>query len=307
MNGQVGCEENGHTEPERKRSKAASIWRRTRTGAALVGVLALSFWATYAIDSATPVFVIGTLLAAATVFEVGRMGRLRGRGWTAPLAAALVATIGTWVFRESLLGPERVQDSVLLVATVVFGAAGVAALVVGLALRVEGPFRVAALALWIVPPLPLLAEVYGLFERVGHPALAGLGALILLSKIGDIAGYYAGNALGRHHPFKRLSPGKTTEGCLASFLIGAAAGPLCIEMGLFPDSLGVVSAILIGASVNLAAQSGDLLESWTKRRVQVKDSSAWLGASGGILDVCDSLLVTVPVALVTWPLLINAH
>ncbi|QDU85916.1 Phosphatidate cytidylyltransferase [Planctomycetes bacterium Pla163] len=306
MSGPVGADEAGRSEPAPKRSKAASIWRRTRTGAALVGVLALSFWATAAIGSSWPVFAIGGLLAAATLFEVGRMGRLRGRGWTAPLAVGLVAAAAVWIVRDSLLGAERVQDSVLSVAAAVYVAAGLAAFAVGLATRAERPHLAAALALWIVPPLPLLAEVYGSFERAGHPALAGLGALILLSKIGDIAGYYAGNALGRHHPFKKLSPGKTTEGCLASFLVGAAAGPACTALGLFPPGLDTLSAILIGATVNLAAQSGDLLESWVKRRVQVKDSSTWLGASGGMLDVCDSLLVTVPVALVTWPLLIPA-
>lgn len=154
------------------------------------------------------------------------------------------------------------------------------------------------LALWISVPLCALTQV-----ARGYGA-SGLVALILLSKIGDVAGYYVGNAIGRTHPFPKLSPGKTTEGCAASFVAGLAAGAALASLGVLPaGKLGVLDGVLAGAAINLAAQAGDLFESWVKRRVRVKDSSTWLGPSGGILDVVDSLLFTVPTALLTWPLL----
>jgi phosphatidate cytidylyltransferase len=154
-----------------------------------------------------------------------------------------------------------------------------------------------ALAVWIVPPLPALWHVWDAWS------IGGLVAVLVCSKIGDTAGYYVGNAIGRHHPFPRISPGKTTEGCIGSFVAGTFAGGVCVALDLLPGEF--VHGLLAGAVVNLAAQSGDLLESFVKRKVGVKDSSAMLGPSGGLLDQIDSLLVSVPIALALWPWILH--
>jgi len=157
------------------------------------------------------------------------------------------------------------------------------------------------LALWIAVPLPALAQVERLWDS------AGLVSLIVLSKVGDIAGYYVGNAIGKSHPFPNLSPGKTTAGCVGSLVAGVAAGGALAWAGVLPEPIwGIAGGLLAGASVNVAAQAGDLLESWVKRRAGVKDSSSWLGPSGGVLDVVDSFLLSVPAALIFWPLLLRS-
>ncbi len=156
------------------------------------------------------------------------------------------------------------------------------------------------LAPWLVLPLPWLWHTW---DRFGPE---GLVALIVLSKIGDTAGYFAGNAFGKRHPFPRLSPGKTVEGCLASLAAGTLAGGVLVATGTLPHGeLGLLGGLLAGAVTNLAAQAGDLLESWLKRRAGVKDSAAWFGPSGGVLDVVDSLLLSVPVSLLLWPWLLG--
>ncbi|MDP6738846.1 MAG: phosphatidate cytidylyltransferase [Planctomycetota bacterium] len=178
-------------------------------------------------------------------------------------------------------------------------AVGVVGLALGWVSRAH-PIRALASLLWIALPLPALYLV------VVETGVAGLGALILLSKVGDIAGYYSGNLLGArfpHHPFPRLSPGKTTVGCLGSFLVGTAAGPLLPAAWLPDPRWGVASVLAAAALVNLASQAGDLLESAAKRQAGVKDSGTLFGPSGGFLDLVDSLLLSVPVALLTWPLL----
>jgi CDP-diglyceride synthetase len=215
---------------------------------------------------------------------------VRWRPW---LQIGLTALAIAWLWRlfdRPDSPPERQY--------LVFAAAGLVAL---RALARGGWWRTdfliaVGLAAWVIAPLPAMTKVWQLFgER-------GLIALVLLSKIGDIAGYYAGSAFGKHHPFKSISPGKTTEGCVASLVAGIAAGMAVVATGLLPStSHGLLGGALAGAVINVAAQAGDLFESWVKRRAGVKDASTWFGPSGGMLDLVDSLLFSVPVALCVWP------
>jgi phosphatidate cytidylyltransferase len=164
----------------------------------------------------------------------------------------------------------------------------------------RGGLRDLVRAAWIAPllvlPLPWMWHVWQRFEH------GGLAALIVLAKVGDIAGYYVGSAIGKRHPFPSISPGKTVAGCWGSFLVGTAAGGVLVAAGLLPDGrLGIAGGLLAGAATNLAAQAGDLLESWLKRRAGVKDSGQWFGPAGGVLDLVDSLLLAVPTSLLVWP------
>ncbi len=158
------------------------------------------------------------------------------------------------------------------------------------------------LCLWIVPPLP------GLWAFWTEWGTTSLVALLFLSKIGDTFGYYVGNAFGKTHPFPKISPGKTTAGCVGSFLGATATGGGMALLGLWHDTYqaSLVGGMVGGAILNLAAQSADLLESWVKRRAGVKDSSTIFGPSGGVLDQVDSLLLTIPVGLCIWPVPVGA-
>ena len=64
-------------------------------------------------------------------------------------------------------------------------------------------------------------------------------------------------------------------------------------VGIAPDQL--LAGVLIGAALAIAAQAGDFLESWLKRKAAVKDSSRLIPGHGGVLDRVDGIL---PVALI---------
>jgi phosphatidate cytidylyltransferase len=107
----------------------------------------------------------------------------------------------------------------------------------------------------------------------------------------DIGAYFAGRSFGRRKLAPSISPGKTVEGLYggiaAATLIG---GAWVLAMGLGHPLLPLAPLLAI------AAQGGDLFESFMKRRAGVKDSGTWLPGHGGVLDRLDGL---VPVAVLT--------
>jgi phosphatidate cytidylyltransferase len=63
-------------------------------------------------------------------------------------------------------------------------------------------------------------------------------------------------------------------------------------MRVMPFYQIVPFGLLVGASGII----GDLIESIIKRDMAVKDSSSSIPAFGGLLDILDSLLISIPVA-----------
>jgi len=339
------------------------ILKRTLSGAALAGSLALLLFWNERSASGLVLLVAAALVLGAAVFELARMGTLRALGLLPALLLAAAASVGLafagrlareaglvvrdqpgWGIPEALSGAHdggyaRPALLALLLATgvhalgIAFGnlralawlagsgvlffvlreplSAGAhvlpatlfaAVLALGAlpavlsARRGRELLAVSVLALWLAAPLPFLSSIHA------HYGTSGLVALIVISKIGDTAGYYGGNAFGKRHPFPGISPGKTEWGCVASFLAATAVALLLHTWGVLPGGrLGSYGALIAGASLNLAAQAGDLFESWIKRRAGVKDSSSCFGPSGGLLDQLDSFLFTIPMAAATWP------
>ena len=286
-------------------SRASKIWRRTRVGGSLALGVGLLLWGASGPLGPYLVLGCGVAMALGCVVETRALKLFAGpasqpgRGVLLGVLAVAVAAIALIVQVQpgADVRPEHFDVVGRLALAVI--AVGVVGLALGWVSRAR-PIRVLASLLWIALPRPALYLV------VVETGVAGLGALILLSKVGDIAGYYSGNLLGArfpHHPFPRLSPGKTTVGWLGSFIVGTAAGPLLPDTWLPDPRWGVASVLAAAALVNLASQAGDLLESAAKRQAGVKDSGTLFGPSGGFLDLVDSLLLSVPVALLTWPLL----
>ena len=120
--------------------------------------------------------------------------------------------------------------------------------------------------------------------------------LVLIIAITDIAAYLCGRTIGGPKLAPRISPGKTWSGliggCSFAVLFGFAAGTYYGTNHL--HILMTLTLILA-----LYAQIGDLIESWVKRKFEIKDSGSLIPGHGGILDRVDGIILTAPkVALI---------
>lgn len=118
--------------------------------------------------------------------------------------------------------------------------------------------------------------------------------------IADGGAYFVGSACGKHKLCPNVSPKKTVEGAVGGIIIGilGAIGVACVyHFFIFKgeatvDFIGVTIIVAIGTITSII---GDLTFSLIKRSCNVKDYGNIIPGHGGILDRCDSIIMTAPV------------
>jgi phosphatidate cytidylyltransferase len=140
----------------------------------------------------------------------------------------------------------------------------------------------------------LLAAVSLLWLR-GDPVAGRPDVLFLLCVVwsNDTAAYLLGRWIGGPRLAPRISPGKTWSGAAGGLFAAVAVGLLAAHVLSDAPPWG---AIPVAAVLGVVAQGGDLLESFVKRRLEVKDSGHLIPGHGGLFDRLDALLAAAPVA-----------
>jgi len=136
-----------------------------------------------------------------------------------------------------------------------------------------------------------------MFSHLGFLANAGyaygyLLYLVFAVEINDVAAFTCGRLFGRHKLRDNISPNKTVEGA-----IGAIAISLAIPFALwfsFPH-FEPAHLLLIGLIVGVGGQLGDLVISYIKRDIGIKDMGTVIQGHGGILDRVDSMIFVAPI------------
>lgn len=136
------------------------------------------------------------------------------------------------------------------------------------------------------------------------PFVYGTELVIILVAIiaaTDIGAYFSGKIIGGAKLAPRISPNKTWAG-----LIGGATCASAVSVWLHHDftAMSTHSTALIGVLIAILGQTGDIFESWLKRRAGVKDSGKILPGHGGLLDRFDGYTLAAPFYL--W-ILINVY
>ena len=200
------------------------------------------------------------------------------------LLAVLLLGVGEWLYPVDAIDMV-IEGATFTPALTGFVAAGALALVLGLFSR-----RAAMFAGFLYAAIPAFALLV-----LGWVWVVLVFWVLIVTWATDIFAFFAGRALGGPKLAPRISPNKTWAG-LAGGVLGAG---FCGGLVAYIFGMGELF-LWAGAPMAVAAQGGDLYESWLKRRAGVKDSGTILPGHGGILDRVDGLL---PVALVTLLLL----
>ena len=107
----------------------------------------------------------------------------------------------------------------------------------------------------------------------------------------DIGAFFAGRAIGGPKLAPTISPNKTIAGLFGGMISAGLVGWAWVDFADVPTVF-----LWLAPPLALAAQAGDLFESWLKRRAKAKDSGSWLPGHGGLLDRLDGLVVVAPLA-----------
>ena len=248
-------------------NKWSDLAPRVASGVAMAVVAGVDIWIGGLVFRITVICICGLML-----WEAARMF-----GAEQP-AAIRISVLGAAAFTLATFTPFILVVPLLL-ATALVGSGQVA--------RERGLFT--PFAAWI---LVAGFSVWSLREQAG---LVWISWLVLVVIVSDIAGYFAGRMMGGPKFWPRISPKKTWSGTVAGW-IGAAliglffAGPTQAGLALIPVSMLVA----------FAGQMGDILESFMKRRLGVKDSSNLIPGHGGVLDRLDALLGAAMLVMILW-------
>lgn len=117
--------------------------------------------------------------------------------------------------------------------------------------------------------------------------------LTAITALSDTGAYYVGRAFGTTKLYPALSPGKTRAGAVGG-LIGGMLGGVATA-AYFIEGVNFFMVAVLSLVLSAVGIIGDLIESLLKRVSGVKDSGHILPGHGGLLDRCDSLLLTAPV------------
>ncbi len=281
-------------------------WKRVATAAVLIPfAVGIVLWGSTAIVAIALALV--TLLALFEYFALGEaIGHRAYRFWTAISALFLIYV--QWLMGEQ--AAYKLTGGLIAYQRIWRFANGLPSLEAVFFLFALG---IAALTLWtrrpLVEALPaagmsasgLILVAFPLSFAVRLHGTGRNGPLLLLFAmviiwVGDTAAYFVGRAVGKHALAPHLSPKKTWEGTVASFL-----GSMIVAL-VFARFITVpLPHLLAMAAVgNVAGQVGDLLESAYKRSAGIKDSGNLLPGHGGVLDRIDALILAIPVVWYYW-------
>ena len=123
--------------------------------------------------------------------------------------------------------------------------------------------------------------------------------IIIVCIFTDIGGYIFGKIF-KGPKLTKISPQKTYNGVIGSFLISLIAGLIYLDIVGIIDILSKdnFKFFLLILFISFVSQIGDLVISYFKRKAKLKDTGMIIPGHGGVLDRIDGLIFALPTSYV---------
>ena len=113
----------------------------------------------------------------------------------------------------------------------------------------------------------------------------------------DSAAMFGGKKFGGPKLAPVLSPNKTWSGLLCGMVGSALVVLILSQLPGYVFPYRGMSLVMFAMMLAVIAQMSDLFISFFKRKFDIKDTGSIIPGHGGILDRCDSMILTAPVML----------
>ena len=137
----------------------------------------------------------------------------------------------------------------------------------------------------------IILSFFSLINILIQPdGLSFLLYLVILISTMDIFAYFGGKTFGKKTIAPNISKGKTIEGTAIGICVTVLMSLIIKHLANF----NIFHALIAGILIALLAFFGDLLESYLKRNIGIKDSGKLIPGHGGLMDRFDGYFLNLP-------------
>lgn len=115
--------------------------------------------------------------------------------------------------------------------------------------------------------------------------------LLILTEVNDASAYIFGKLFGKNKLLPKISPNKTNEGLLGGLLVVVG---LSFFLKPITPQFHPLHRIIFATIISVGGTCGDLVMSFIKRDLQIKDFGRILPGHGGLMDRFDSVVFVAP-------------
>ena len=167
----------------------------------------------------------------------------------------------------------------------------------------KGKSKILALSYVLIPFILIQTQIWhhftvvAVFDEFIHESWNAdlILLLFILTWTFDTFAFLIGVKYGKNKIAPSISPKKSWEGFIGGFIFTIIASYISFSYFKLPGFNNFMPALVMAMIIPFTATIGDFIESYYKRKAEVKDSGNFIPGHGGMLDRMDAFLITIPI------------